>query len=251
MLKQIITKSIILVVLLLVSILAVINLKTLLFVNMYLLMAVFIGLGVLAGITTAALKRITHSRNPAFPEKRHTLGSFFQHWGTSVGILLLFITGLFMKINPGIISSNIHFTGVLITLLFGFYFLIDFFTSQKYIELLPDLKDIFEGTIKKYILRTPWKDQGKYQASQKSAFLAFIVLGSEVLISGLIKTVALLTSIPDHLLSAVTLLHDVSGLLLAILTVVHIVLVFIPRANLQLLASWFTGVDVQKSSKQD
>ena len=163
-------------------------------------MVIFIILGITVGLITAAIYRFSPLRKTSGKPKRHTLDAFLHHWGNTVGILLLFATGLALKINPDLLSSNLHFIGVLMALVFGSYFLTHFFVYKKYAELLPDLKDIFEGTLKKYLLRAPWKDTGKYLASQRAAFLAFAVIGGDVLISGLIKAAGLVAGLPDHLL---------------------------------------------------
>jgi cytochrome b subunit of formate dehydrogenase len=240
-LKQIIIKSLILVLLLIIGIIAAHSTGVLLFLNTPVLMAIFIILGITAGLITAAVYRFFPLRVTARKAKRHTLDAFLHHWGNTVAILLLFATGLALKTDPDLLSSNLHFIGVLMALGFGSYFLTHFLVYRKYTELLPDLKDIFEGTLKKYLLRAPWKDTGKYLASQRAAFLAFAVIGADVLVSGLIKAAGLVADLPDHLIRAVTLVHDISGLLLAILVVGHVVLVLTQSEHRQLLTDWFKG----------
>ena len=237
--KQIIKKSLTLVLLFIICIIAAHSTGVLLFLDVPVLMAIFIILGITVGLITAAVYRFFPSPMTAGKPKRHTLDAFLHHWGNTVGILLLFGTGLALKIDPDMLSSNLHFIGVLTALGFGSYFLTHFLLYRKYAELLPDLNDIFKGTLKKYLLRAPWKDTGKYMASQRAAFLAFAVIGSDVLVSGLIKAAGLAADLPDRLIRAVTLVHDISGLLLAILVVGHVVLVLTQSEHRQLLTDWF------------
>jgi cytochrome b subunit of formate dehydrogenase len=236
-----ISSLVILIALLAVMMVVVHETKTILFVDDYVILVLSAALGLFAGILGILLKRPKKLPDQETIEKRHTLGSFLQHWGSALGIFVLIISGFETKADPSLFSSNLHFSGLLFTLLFGCYFLADFIGLKKYQELLPDVKDIVDGTIRKYIFRKKWTDTGKYKASQKSGFLAFAVLGGEVLLSGIIKTLALRTNINSDLLNTATLVHDVSGQLLVLLTVVHIILAFSSRTNIRLLASWFTG----------
>jgi thiosulfate reductase cytochrome b subunit len=250
-LKQIVIKSIALVLLLIICIIAAHSTGVLLFVNIPALMAIFVILGLAAGLITAAIYRFSPLPAIAGKPRRHTLDAFAHHWGNTVGILFLFGSGLSLKIDPDLISSNIHFIGVLLVLAFGSYFLTHFLVFRKYGELLPDLKDIIEGTLKKYLVRAPWKDTGKYLASQRAAFLAFAVIGCDVLVSGLIKAAGLAADLPDHLIRAVTLVHDISGLLLAVLTIVHVVMVLTRREERQLLTGWFKEeADIRSNSNK-
>jgi cytochrome b subunit of formate dehydrogenase len=163
-----------------------------------------------------------------------------EHWGTAAGIFILIISGFQVRFYKGFAATNLHYLGLFLTLLFGTYFAADFIVSKKW-ELLPDEKDIIDGTIKKYLFHIKSKETGKYLSSQKSSFLAFVVLGGQILISGTIKVLVFYMHIPTGLLQVATWVHDVSALLFGLILIVHVFLVLTNRENRVLLRSWFTG----------
>jgi cytochrome b subunit of formate dehydrogenase len=117
----------------------------------------------------------------------------------------------------------------------------DFIVSKKYSALFPGIKDIIDGTIKKYLLRVNVKETGKYLASQKSSFLLFVILGGLIFISGLIKLIRFYVSVPFQMLNVATSIHDISAIIFGILLAVHILLVIVRRSNWPLLKSWLDG----------
>jgi cytochrome b subunit of formate dehydrogenase len=179
---------------------------------------------------------------------RHTLFSFIEHWGTGIGIIILIVSARLLGFvfvphtsSPSVIPSNLHFIGLFFTLLFGSYFLTDFLFSREYRILIPNLNDIWNGTIKKYLLRKKWDETGKYLSSQRSAFLAFAVLGFGVLVTGAIKTVNLAWQNQSQSVLRVSYAHDIFAILFILLLIVHIILVLVVRSYRRLLYSWFTG----------
>jgi hypothetical protein len=129
---------------------------------------VFIGAviaGISAGLVGAWKQRFVRSGELEKQPARHTVGSILEHWGTAVGIFILVISGFQIRLHGGFSSMSSHFLGLFLTLLFGAYFVADFFISKKYEELLPDAKDIFDGTIKKYLLKTEHKETGKPEST--------------------------------------------------------------------------------------
>jgi cytochrome b subunit of formate dehydrogenase len=222
------------------------SVQTKLFSDIPWMFSIAIIIGVIAGIFTARakLKNTGQEVNPP----RHTLYSFMEHWGTGIGIILMIVSSRLLGLafvpqenNPSVMPSNLHFTGLIFTLLFGGYFLADFLVSREYRTMMPSLRDIWDGTIKKYLLRKKWNDTGKYLSSQKSAFLAFAVLGLGVLVTGVIKTAGLRGQDPSPSVTGVSYAHDIFALLFILLLIVHIVLVLAVRSYRRMLVSWFTG----------
>jgi cytochrome b subunit of formate dehydrogenase len=202
--------------------------------------------GVIAGIFRARAKLRNTGRVNDPP--RHTIFSFMEHWGTGIGIIILIVSARLLGFvftpqenNPSVMPSNLHFIGLFFSLLFGSYFLADFLASREYRMVMPNLGDIWDGTIKKYLLRKKWNDAGKYLSSQKSAFLAFAVLGFGMLVTGAIKTVNLAWQNPSQSILRVSYAHDIFAILFILLLVVHILLVLVVRSHRRLLYSWFTG----------
>ena len=194
--------------------------------------------GVIAGLIKIALRSRKTNPQPA----RHTVDTILEHWGTAAGIFILIVSGIQLHyFHGGLPAIKLHFLGIFFTILFGTYFLADFLVSAKYRRLLPGLKDIIDGTIKKYLFRFKFKETGKYLASQKASFLLFAVAGAVILITGVIKLLFFYIKIPFKLLETATKVHDISALIFGILLVIHILLVIARRSNWPLLSSWFNG----------
>jgi len=199
------------------------------------------GLGLTAGIIAGLWKRTRKSTGAAQLTERHAPDAFLEHWGTATGIIIMIISGYQIHNRGGLPAIRLHFLGLFLTLLFGSYFLADFLISRKYTELFPNLKDIIDGTIKKYLFRIKSKETGKYLASQKASFLLFAVIGFLILITGIIKLIPFYRGIPFNVLKMATTIHDISAWAFAILLAVHILLTLVWNAYRPLLLSWFNG----------
>ncbi len=193
-------------------------------------------LGTTLGITRAVLR----ARSFRGIGERHSVDAFLEHWGTAAGIFLLIFSGYWIS-SGGIFARNLHFLGMVVTLFFGGYFLADFLISRKYNALLPDGQDITRGTLGKYFLRTYWSEKGKYLASQKSAFLVFATLGSEIFFTGAIKAAAFFKAVPPDVIKISTSIHDAVGILFAGMLLIHILLVITVRSHRPLLGHWLSG----------
>jgi cytochrome b subunit of formate dehydrogenase len=241
MVKKVILLTSVIFIMLVLAIIYIVNVKFLLFLNMRLFMAVAITLGLLSGVWRGGAHN-RHLKRVNFQSERHTIDSFLEHWGTATGILLLMISGFFIELGyQRFFSKNLHFLGLVITLYFGTYFLAHFIVSTKYKELVPNLKDIIDGTVKKYLFRKAWKDTGKYMASQKSSFLVFSIMGIMIFLSGALKVTAYYFGTPMQLLRLATRIHDIIAVLLGLMVLVHILLVTFVRSYRRLLPSLFTG----------
>ena len=108
-------------------------------------------------------------------------------------------------------------------------------------KLIPNIPDIIGGTIAKYLLRRKWTSEDKYLSSQKSAFLAFALIGAVILISGAVKVAAHMWAIDADWWSFFTVIHDLFSFLFIILLVIHVVLVLALPAHWSSLVSWLTG----------
>jgi cytochrome b subunit of formate dehydrogenase len=241
MIKKGLTAAIVLAIVLALAIVVTFNSSGLLFHNVPWLIGTATGLGILIGIWRGISQNAGRKRSDFQPD-RHTPDSLLEHWGTASGLIIFIVSGFFLEAGyrRGF-SANLHFTGLIFTCFFGTYFFAHFLLSKKYKDLVPNFRDIISGTIRKYLLRYPWKDTGKYLASQKSAFLAFAVLGFGIIITGVIKLFAFYFGVPPQVLFSTTRAHDVIAILFAIMFIIHILTVFITRSNRDKLASFLTG----------
>jgi cytochrome b subunit of formate dehydrogenase len=249
MLKKVLLVSILFLILMALSIVGINYLNIILFRTSPWILAISLSLGLLIGGLRARFKNTFGSEAPAGLIKRHTVASYFEHWGTAFGLFVLMISGLLLFGTPDLFQMNLHFGGLFITLLFGGYFLADFFVSKKFNNLLPSFMDITDGTIKKYIFRIKWIDNGKYLASQKSSFLASATFGIGIVITGLIKLAGILWSLPAEIIHMSTSVHDIAAVIFVMLVFVHMILVLSVRSNRRLLRSWFTGTIPEEGQK--
>jgi cytochrome b subunit of formate dehydrogenase len=204
--------------------------------------------GIILGILRVRFKRKAVIENGKV--FRHGIGAFIQHWLTALGIFLLIISGFIIGFLffPNIADTpksvlfplNLHFIGLNITLFGGLYFLTDYLLSRRLSVLIPNIKEILQGTIGKYLLRKKWEHETKYLASQKSAFLLFAVLGGVQLITGSIKIMGHFYNIPSSTLAITTAIHDIFSLLFIIMLVIHISFALLLSSHRILLKSWFT-----------
>jgi cytochrome b subunit of formate dehydrogenase len=207
--------------------------------------------GAVAGVVRAKLKQKKQALKDDEPAPRHTIGSFMEHWGTGVGIIILIVSGALLAsgrkvglifvpefTRSRIMALNLHFLGAFYTLIFGCYFLTDFLVSGGYKVLVPGLADIWGGTIKRYLLRKKWHDRDKYLSPQKSAFLVFTILGIIILVTGAIKVSYFILPIS---LNRTNSIHDIAAELLLFTLIVHILFVIAVPSHWRLFLSWFTG----------
>jgi len=196
-------------------------------------------IGVVLGIR--ARRRSSDDASFLEDEERHSIDAFLEHWGTAAGILVLVVSGFQIRAALSVFALNLHFLGLFFALLFGCYFAADFFASRKYNRILPTARDIVDGTLKKYLLRSSFVETGKYLGSQKAAFLAFAVVGAEIVITGGIKMAAHFWLIPYQAMQAITIIHDIFGGFFVLLLLCHVGMVISIRAHRRLLGSWFNG----------
>lgn len=192
---------------------------------------------------------------------RHKISGFISHWITALGILTLLVTGFVIGFlffphfvnTPAsvLLPLNIHFWGIVIAIFGGFYFLSEYLLSRKFSIILPSIRDITQGTIKKYLFKQKYKNEGKYLSSQKSAFFAFALLGGILFISGTIKVVAHSWEMPSIVLAITTQIHDIFALLFFIMLLIHVIMALLLANHRILLKSWFTGKINEKYVKEE
>jgi cytochrome b subunit of formate dehydrogenase len=251
MLKKVLIISFLFLILVVLSILGINYWKVFLFQDSAWILAAAASLGLLSGGLLAGFKKEIEMAVPAGLVKRHTLISFMEHWGTTLGLLISMISGLLLIINPSLLQMNLHFLGLILIFIFGDYFLADFLVSKKLNNLLPSFTDILDGTLKKYLFRTKWSDHGKYLASQKSSFLAFIAFGFGIAVTGVIKVIGIIWSLPVEIIRTSTSIHDISAILFSVMVFIHIILVLSVPSNRRLFNSWFTGTIAEQSLKTE
>jgi cytochrome b subunit of formate dehydrogenase len=241
MFKKILVISSVLLIMLVVSLVLTGQIKAFLFRTSSWLIVLSLILGFLTGSVKALIRKYSASTKKGPDSLRHNLDSYLEHWGTTLFLIVLTVSGYIYYFNFTLFSKNLHFVSLFLALFFGCYFLADFLISHKFIYLLPSFTDIFRGTIGKYFFGLSWKDEGKYLSSQKSAFLAFFTIGFGIILTGSVKMAALVWPVSYQLVRVATTAHDILGILFIVELVVHVAFAVAVRGHRKLLASWFTG----------
>jgi cytochrome b561 len=117
------------------------------------LLMISAGIGIILGALTRIFKGKTVIENGKV--SRHGIGAFIQHWLTALGIFLLIISGFIIGFLffPNIADTpksvlfplNMHFIGLNISLLGGFYFLTSFLYPEGISVLIPNIKEYYRG----------------------------------------------------------------------------------------------------------
>jgi formate dehydrogenase gamma subunit len=207
----------------------------------------------LTGIISAVIGRFNKKSIPAENGQvvTHKISGFISHWLTALGIMTLLTTGFvigflffpYLTDTPMSVLAplNVHFVGIIVVTFGGFYFFTDYLLSKRISTLVPSIRDITQGTIKKYILKQKYEKEGKYLSSQKSAFLVFALLGGMLFITGIVKVLAHSWQMSSTVMAVSTQIHDVFALLFVIMLLIHVIMALLVKGHRVLLKSWFTG----------
>ena len=188
---------------------------------------------------------------------RHDMAARISHWFNAGGILILLYSGFMLgfMIFPRQVSGteevatmfNLHFFGAIFFLFGAIYWVGNTFLSPKRLaEHSP-----YQGSLKDAVLhylkmigigkKSDTRPTGKYEASERLAFIPLTLLALFMGITGLIKLAAHAWHVPTGLLTFATWTHDVSTVILLILLVFHIVLAAVVPWAWPLLRSMIHG----------
>lgn len=185
--------------------------------------------------------------------ERHDELFFIQHWSQALGTVILLITGfgLGTLFVPRTIQSvetvgfalNMHFIGILF-----FLFGITFYITKGYYSgdlkhMMPKKGDL-QGMIGHYIamlLRKKAPKEEKFLAAERVVFPMWIVAVSGIILTGVIKVIAHIWSLPGGLMGVTTFLHGVFTIMMLFMLVAHVAAAAILPASWPLFRSMITG----------
>jgi len=185
---------------------------------------------------------------------RHGMGSFISHWATAIGIFGAMASGIIMGLSliwfnvgpfahtPGamVAPQNVHYFAVAMAIFGGFFFVGDYIFGRNWTMLIPNLQDVIQGFIGKYMLRRKWEKEGRYLSSQKAAFVPYILIGLVMLASGAVKVAAHRLDITADVWGWATVIHDWFTVFIILYTIVHVIIV-LALGHWPYFLSWFTG----------
>jgi len=188
---------------------------------------------------------------------RHDAAARFSHWFNAAGILILLYSGYqlgFLDFGRKVWFTdgvrqmfNLHFIGAVLFLLGAVYWVGNTFLHPKRLEEHSPYKGSIKDAILHYLklmglpIKKGERPTGKYEASERLAFIPLTLLALFMGITGLIKLAAHVWHVPTGLLKLATFTHDWSTLLLAVLLVFHIILAAVVPWAWPMLRSMITG----------
>ena len=187
---------------------------------------------------------------------RHDLAARISHWFNAVGILILIFSGvalgflMFPRLVKGTegaaLMFNLHFVGAVLFLFGAVYWVGNTFLAPERLEE----HSPYEGSLKDAVIhyahmagltKKEGGPTGKYEASERLAFIPLTLLALTMGLSGIIKMSAHIWHVPTGLTTFATVTHDWSTIILVVLLVFHIILAAVVPWAWPLLRSMITG----------
>lgn len=218
------------------------------------------------GILAAGLTRRTDPRIEGDRVLRHDGPAILEHWTHGVGTALLLVTGIALGIffvpsllGPGTPvwrAMNLHFVFVLLFLFGTFFYGTNTLLSWKrFHEHLPTANAI-EFTKQHYghllgVKSCTMPPEDKYFESEKMAYILALGATGTIVVTGLLKALAHVVSLPAGLMGAMTLLHDIATVAMLAFFLAHVFFAAILPMSWPVLRSMFTGyVSVEQAKKE-
>ncbi len=187
---------------------------------------------------------------------RHDIYARVGHWLNASGILLLLYSGYELGFLwfPRTLSGtdeiramfNLHFIGASLFLAGAVFWLGNMFLAPQRLKEHEPYKGALKDAILYYLhlfglVKHEGSPAGKYEASERLAFVPLTILAFLMAITGLVKMMGHPVHLPTALLHASTLAHDYMALVLAVLLVFHILLAAVVPWSWPLLRSMIDG----------
>jgi formate dehydrogenase subunit gamma len=196
---------------------------------------------------------------------RHDVPARVSHWFNAAGIVILIISafGLGFLFFPRQVAYtdgaqamfNLHFFGAVLFLFGAVYWVGNSFLYPRRLEEHAPYRGSLKDAVLHYLhlmglTKKEGSPTGKYEASERLAFVPLTLLALFMALTGFVKLAARLWELPEWLVVGANWTHDWSTLLLVILLVFHVVLAALVPWAWPLLRSMIDGyidVDFVKS----
>ena len=215
------------------------------------LIVVALGLGIMFG-GLAALARDDTGRISGGMVKRHNaFGTFLEHWMAAFGMVILIVSGVLlgflfvprMVTDPETVglALNVHYVGTGLLIFAGTYHLTNHLINWD-MDIVPNLSD-FKNSLRDigyYLNITEKPPAEKYLPIQKVSYLIWAALIIVMGVSGAVKAVSYVYSIPTGFRESMTFVHELFAALTILFFVSHLAVVAFP-SHWGLLRSQVTG----------
>lgn len=184
--------------------------------------------------------------------ERHSELMFIQHWPHAIGTVILIITG--MKLGTLFIprsfqgavkagfTLNLHFVGVLLFFFGASFYVTRGLLTGEFKHMLPQKGDI-KGSIDHVLSmfgKEPPKEE-KFMSVERIIFPFWIFGVSGITLTGIVKVITHIWSLPGALMGIITPLHGFFAIYMALLLVAHVVGSALVPVSWPLIRSMITG----------
>ena len=217
------------------------------------------------GLALAAVTKRQDPRVEGDKVLRHDDAAMLEHWTHGIGTVILLISGIALGclFIPSLLSVdatnamiNIHFVGAAVFLFGSFYYLGNAILSPKRVREHLPTRNALSYTIRHYglligIKRFVMPPEEKYFESERMAFILAVVATATIAISGIIKALAHVLSLPGALVGAATFLHDLMAIAMIIFIIPHVFFAVFAPGSFPLFISMLTGYLPLKHAEKD
>jgi len=209
-----------------------------------------------AGMAAAAA---TKRRDPVVEGDRvlrHDDAAILEHWTHGIGTAVLLVSGIALGVwfVPALVGSgepvwmwmNVHFVAAALFLFGTFYYCANTVLALKRLREHLPTRDAVDFTKRHYGLLLGFKKfsfppERKYFESEKVAYLLALSATALIVITGLFKVAAHVFDLPEGLMGAMTLTHDVATVAMLFFLLAHVFFAAVLPASWPMFRSMFTG----------
>mgnify|MGYP000916628472 CR=1 FL=1 len=193
--------------------------------------------------------------------ERHDEIMFFQHWSNALGIIILIITGfvlgtLFIPRTVQVVENigfalNMHFIGILFSFIGVSYYITKGLFTGEIKHMMPKPGDLRKmiGHYKAMIFGGEAPKEEKFLSAERVVFPFWIIGVSGITLTGIIKTLAHVWSLPEALMGVMTFLHGVFAIYMTLMLIAHVIAGALLPASWPLIRSMITGKVTEKYVK--
>ncbi len=206
------------------------------------------------------ISSLTHRKKPKCQNGkilRHDIAARISHWFNAAGILILLYSGYklgFLDFGRKVYFTdgaramfNLHFIGAVMFLFGAVYWLGNTFLYPQRLKEHSPYKGSVKDAVLHYLalfgipLKKGERPVGKYEASERLAFIPLTLLALFMGLTGLVKLSAHIVNVPTWFVHGASIIHDYSTVILAILLVFHIFLAAVAPWAWPMFVSMVTG----------
>lgn len=190
--------------------------------------------------------------------ERHSELMFIQHWSHAIGTVILIVTGIglgtlfiprtFQGVENIGFALNMHFIGIVLFFFGASFYITKGLLTGEISHMMPKKGDIMGaiGHYKAMIFGGDAPKEGKFLAVERVIFPFWIFGVSGITLTGIIKIIAHVWSIPGAMMGLITPLHGFFAIYMALLLCGHVFAAAILPASWPLIRSMITGTMDEK-----